>query len=318
MFQFNALIAIASLLLLLGCESSAPGSTSTPSSTSTPRPQSTSAIPLTETELKYALFARFGETFYCDPDFYPVARRDEMEIALERFPEIQQETEKFQAMLRHLKLESVTTFSDEQKLAVYREYKRLNSIILEPSARYLTDDHFDFSLRVTENKNEEGRGKSIGGTISTRGVIEITKEEAAFLTCPICLSKGTLIDTPNGSIPIEALQIGAAIWTVDRAGNRVPGHVLQASRTPAPASHQVVHIVLDDGRMLRAFPRHPTADGRLLSDIAVGDELDGARVMSTSLIDYTYEYTYDVLPSGDTGHYWANGILLGSTIKIRR
>jgi hypothetical protein len=29
--------------------------------------------------------------FYCDPDFYPVGRGDVDELALERFPEIQQD-----------------------------------------------------------------------------------------------------------------------------------------------------------------------------------------------------------------------------------
>jgi len=30
---------------------------------------------------------------------------------------------------------------------------------------------------------------------------------------------------------------------------------------------------------------------------------------------YAGEKTYDLLPAGDTGVYWANGILLGSTLK---
>ncbi len=30
----------------------------------------------------------------------------------------------------------------------------------------------------------------------------------------------------------------------------------------------------------------------------------------------TDDYTYDILPSGSTGAYWANGILLGSTLRL--
>ncbi len=309
--KVSTAIACSILLLgLVGCESTGLDSTPVPSATATTRPQPTSAIPLTETELRYVLFARFGETFYCDPDFYPVARRDELELALEKFPDIQKETEKFEAMLKHLNLDSISTFSDEQKLTIYREYKRLNSILLESDG-----GQYKFSLRISENENQEGKGTAIEGSISTSGAIKVTKEEPAFLTCPICLSEGTLIDTPNGPTPVEMLQIGAQIWTADRAGNRVKAELLQTSRTSVPAVHKVVHVVLDDGREVYASPGHPTADGRALGDIAVGDKLDGAIVIVASLVPYTHEYTYDVLPSGDTGQYWANGILLGSTLR---
>lgn len=37
--------------------------------------------------------------------------------------------------------------------------------------------------------------------------------------------------------------------------------------------------------------------------------------MVTELVSYSNGYTYDVLPSGDTGLYWANGILIGSTLR---
>ncbi len=306
---FAALVCSVLLLGLIGCEASSPSSTPVPSVTATVRPQPTSAVTLNETELRYVLFTRFGETFYCDPDFYPVARKDEMELALEKFPEMQKETEKFQAILKQLKLDRVREFIDAQKLAIYREYKRLNSILLEPDA-----GHFKFTLNISEGNNE-GKGKSIQGTISKTGAIQVTKEEPAFLTCPICLAKGTLIVTPDSHTAVESLEAGAPVWTVDRNGNRVPGTILRTSRTPVPAGHRVVHIVLDDGRELYASPNHPTADGRTLGDIVVGDELDGARVVSVKLIYYAHEYTYDILPSGDTGMYWANGILLGSTLK---
>ncbi|MSQ31640.1 MAG: hypothetical protein EXR59_00130 [Dehalococcoidia bacterium] len=169
-------------------------------------------------------------------------------------------------------------------------------------------------LRISESKNQEGKGKAIEGSTSSSGSIKVTKDEQTFLTCPICLSEGTLIDTPNGPILVEMLHAGASIWTVDRNGNRASAEVLQTSQTPVPASHQVVHVVLSNRREVYASAGHPNADGRALGDIAVDDELESARVMSADLLAYTHEYTYDVLPSGDTGQYWANGILLGSTL----
>jgi hypothetical protein len=37
-------------------------------------------------------------------------------------------------------------------------------------------------------------------------------------------------------------------------------------------------------------------------------------VISTARDDYGSRTTYDILPSGPTGAYWADGVALGSTI----
>ena len=133
--------------------------------------------------------------------------------------------------------------------------------------------------------------------------------------CPICLAKDTLIDTPAGKVAVQNLQKGDAVWTVDKNGQRVAGVILEAAKTPVPATHQVVHVVLQDGRELFVSPGHPTADGRTVGELTVGDTLNGHRVISLTLVSYSEGYTYDILPSGPTGLYWANGILLGSTLR---
>ena len=40
----------------------------------------------------------------------------------------------------------------------------------------------------------------------------------------------------------------------------------------------------------------------------------GGRVIKVERLGYTGTDTYDLLPSGNTGFYWANGILIGSTL----
>ena len=82
-----------------------------------------------------------------------------------------------------------------------------------------------------------------------------------------------------------------------------------------PATHQVIHVRLSDGRELWVSPGHPTADGRRLVDLKIGDVLDSARVTLVERVRYLGITTFDILPSGSTGFYWANGILLGSTLK---
>ena len=132
--------------------------------------------------------------------------------------------------------------------------------------------------------------------------------------CPICLAKDTLIDTPSGKVAVQNLQKGDLVWTLNASGERMAATILEAAKTPAPATHQVVHVVLQDGRELLVSPGHPTADGRTVGEFAVGDILDGHKVISLTLVSYSEGYTYDILPSGPTGFYWANDILLGSTL----
>lgn len=132
--------------------------------------------------------------------------------------------------------------------------------------------------------------------------------------CPICLAVNTLIDTPLGAVPIQQLQKGAPVWTTDKSGRRVAGVVVSTGRTPVPINHQMVRLILDDGRALFVSPGHPTTDGRTVGNLVARDFYDGARVVTSDLVDYGYTATYDILPSGETGFYWANNILLDSTL----
>lgn len=132
--------------------------------------------------------------------------------------------------------------------------------------------------------------------------------------CPICLAGDSLISTPSGPMQVRDLQVGMAIWTVDKSLRRVSGIVMQTSKVSVPDTHQMVHLVLDDGRELFVSAGHPTIDGRIVGDLSPGDGYDRALVVSALRVPYDEGATYDVLPSGDTGFYWANGVMLGSTL----
>ena len=79
--------------------------------------------------------------------------------------------------------------------------------------------------------------------------------------------------------------------------------------------HRVVALLLSDGRFVEVSPGHPTADGRTVGDLRAGDAYDGALVVNARLVAYSGGATFDVLPAGATGTYWANGVLLGSTLR---
>jgi len=132
----------------------------------------------------------------------------------------------------------------------------------------------------------------------------------------ICLVKGTLIDTPIGSVPVEKLHRGMTVWTMDDRGKPVVAEVIETVVTNVPLSFRVARVILNDGRIVTASPGHPTATGRALGEYQVGDILDGAVVMTAERVSYDYGVTYDILPSGTTGLYWANGVLLRSTLLV--
>jgi len=261
---------------------------------------------LTPTELKYKVLEQFPDFFFCDPDFYPIARDDESILVQQRFPELQTNPEEFQAILSHNGLAGVTTFTDEQKLLIYREHKKLNAIYFE-----LVSDKYQFQIQTG---SEGQQGSFITGTVDGDGSIEVQKQEPGFPTCPICLAAGTLIDTPRGAVVVENLRVGDPVWTMNGSGERISAIILRTSRVPVPVSHQVLHVILSDGRELWASPGHPTAGAKTLGHLKVNALLDGARVIKVERLPYAGTATYDLLPSGDTGFYWANGILLGSTL----
>lgn len=132
---------------------------------------------------------------------------------------------------------------------------------------------------------------------------------------PICLSAGTMVDTPNGPVAVEDLRVGEAVWTATASGARVSSVILKTSRVSLPPGHPYIHVVLSDGRELWASPGHPTADGRHIGSLVVGDWLDGASIVKIETVLSDQPATYDLLPAGDTGDYWANGILIGSTLS---
>jgi len=260
-------------------------------------------------ELKYLLIDNFGEPFYVDFDFYPVAREGQEETnAQAQFPAIRAEGAEFAAILHRLGLPSKADYSLEEKVSIYREHKKLSlGVQLTGSG-----NSYSFTLRTGV-----GQGWLIEGTITPSGQITVTKREPSFNTYPICLAKGTLIDTPGGLVPVEELRPGMAVWTEDGVGKRATAVVIETGVAPVPLSFRIVRLSLNDGRTVTASPGHPTAEGRALGDFRAGDTLDGALVLAVEYVPYDWVETYDILPSGGTGLYWANGVLLRSTLAGR-
>src|SRR3990172_3247705 len=138
-------IEITAVMSTVIAETVGPPPTAGPS----PTPEPPTPIPtlpssnLSPTELKYRVLREFPDFFFCDPDYYPIAREDEMVLARQRFPELQADPAEFQAILNQNGLTGLTTFTDEQKLLIYREHKKLAAIFFE-----LAGDRYRFQIQT--------------------------------------------------------------------------------------------------------------------------------------------------------------------------
>jgi hypothetical protein len=129
-----------------------------------------------------------------------------------------------------------------------------------------------------------------------------------------CLPESARIATPEGEVPVTRLAVGDPIWTTDERGARIAGRVARVGSVERRGPHAIVEVTLADGRVVRASAGHPDATGRRFGDLAAGDLLDGSTVRAIRMVGYEGERTWDVRPDGATGAYWADGVLVGSTL----
>jgi hypothetical protein len=284
------MVASVGALLLVACGSAAP---------------SPVGSPLGVYELKFKVMDALGTPVYCDPDFYPVGRGAEQANATAEYPKIRAQADLYAAIAAHEHLPS-GDLTDAQKLTVYRAYKLLNALALTQNGNEYA---FEFRARSTAIQ-------LVKGTVRVDGVVAVTsRTDSGPPQCPICLAASTRIATPSGAVRVIDVIPGMQVWTADRDGNRVAARVLEVGSMQVPAGHLMVHVVLADGRELLASPGHKTADGRALGSLAAGDPLDGSTIKLWELVPYSGDRTYDLLPAGATGTYWANGVLLSSTLS---
>jgi len=294
------------LLVVAGCSGS-------PRTGGTPPPGSPTGGPKSGPALELAVLAAVGGRLdYCDPDQYPVPQGPPVESARARLPIIERDRAVFAAILAHENLRADQQFTDDQVIAISEDYKLMQVIELQP-----VGDDYAFSVLVPDSGSNTGNER-VNGTVDRSGRVEVkARGPGEPVNCPICLAADVRIATPFGDVAVQDIRAGMAMWTTDLKGRRTIGVVLRTGRTQAPLGHRVVRITLADGRTLLASPGHPTAEGHTLGDLRQGDLLDGSRVVSTVLLPYSGADTFDLLPSGPAGTYFAEGVLLRSSLSER-
>lgn len=249
-----------------------------------------------------------GHLDYCDPDSYPVGHGPPLSNAKMRIASIRADRATFQAILDFEHIASADHLTDEQLIAINEDFKQLRAIqLVHAGAEY------GFTTYVPTAASPLGN-EAVFGTVSADGKVAIDhRGPGQRKNCPICLAAGARIAVPGGTVAVQDLVVGARVWTADLRGARVLGVVLKTGHVSGLVGHEVVRVVLRDGRALTASAGHPTADGRMLGDLRVGVELDSSDVIAVTRLPYDGT-TYDLLPSGPTGFYFADGVLMGSTL----
>jgi len=289
-------LAVAIVLLAVACGSAGGGGGAVGS-------------PLSVDQLKFKVIDAVGVPLFCDPDYYPIAHQGGEESNADTYyPQIRADAELYAAIVAHEHLAS-GELDEAQKLTLYRAFKRLRALVLTQNS-----DSYTFEIRV-QTKGPNTAVELVDGSVRVDGVVTITSRKSSGMPpCPICLAAGTLIATPSGAVRVTDLTPGMLVWTEAADGTRIAQPVAMVGSMEVPSGHVMVHLRLADGRELLASPGHLTSDGRPLGSLGRGDALDGSTVTLWELVPYAGARTYDLLPAGPTGTYWANGILLSSTL----
>jgi hypothetical protein len=124
--------------------------------------------------LRYQLIDKFGPVRFCDPECPSSCRFVlEQEHAEEAFPQIRRQEATFRKIVEHLGLGAVREYSGEQKLSVYREYKKL-----------LCGMNFETQGENHKFEIASGEGVRVEGTIDPKGEITVVEKEPFAVVCP--------------------------------------------------------------------------------------------------------------------------------------
>ena len=129
-----------------------------------------------------------------------------------------------------------------------------------------------------------------------------------------CLPPDARVLTPTGEVELHRLRAGDAVVSLSPDGRRVRAIVLRVAAQSVVAAHEMIELRLEGGRTIRGSALHPLADGRLLGELTRGVQVDGSAVISAGRVPFSGDATWDLLPSGETGIYFVNGIPLRTTL----
>jgi hypothetical protein len=280
-----------------------PTSTTVPTTTASPAIDAPAAV----WQLRFLLLDHYPTFAYCDPDLYPVARADQQGAADSWWANVDHGSAEITTIVQHHGYHE--PLSSDQRLSAYRDHKMLAVIAMTAVGNGY---RYELSISIAGGGQPD---QTVTGVIAVDGSIQETGRQARPGGCPICLEAGTRIATPDGDVRVALLRPGDEVWTADADGHRIAALVQRVVSRATPGPHLMLELVLSDGRELVAAGAHPAVTGTYLRELRPGQPYDGATVIAVTWVTSTAPATFDILPGGPTGTYWANDILIGSTLK---
>jgi len=258
-----------------------------------------SGSPRSETDVRLRILdSLHGAVSFCGP---PVAIVPTPETVREEFRSFKTQRTVYRAVLAHEGVKG-GHLSTGEMIRLLRVFHQIEAIQLRR-----VEDTYAFRAYTSG----EAYDHLVSGIVDASGGVTVQHRTIGRQNCPICLARTAAIGTPGGPVPVTRIHAGMTVWSTNRSGRRIRAVVLETRRRRATG--ELLRFGLADGRAVPVSPGHPTESGRLVGDLVVGDPLDGSTIEAITPIAYD-GFTYDLLPSGPTHTYFANGVLLGSTL----
>lgn len=166
---------------------------------------------------------------------------------------------------------------------------------------------------VTEESPREVRALSDGTVLYRRNDGTLFRGGHNFCRC---LPAATLISTSLGAHAVSELKVNDLVWSYNSNNEKILVPIKKMNIQAIPKGYQMIELLLSDGRKLTVSPLHPDRYGCPLDELQAGDFFNESKVISKSIVVYNKPYTYDLLPDSETRLYFANDILVGSTLMI--
>lgn len=172
-----------------------------------------------------------------------------------------------------------------------------------------------FCINENIHYTKRGGAYTFHGILKWNGQMQLISIETREPNpCPVCFSPETPISTPNGEIPINQLQIGNEIYSLDENGKQMIVNIVQKDSMNVGNTHHVLEIEYENGEKIYVSPNHPDAKDIPVMHWKAEEVKDNQIIKQVKVVPYTHTHTYDILPNSKSRAYLVKGVWMKSTL----
>src|SRR5438034_8991949 len=158
-------------------------------------------VPRSIADLKFSVIDAVGEPLVCtgwgvpNPRFNPYGE----------YPHIVSDLPTYSAILRREHLPP-TPLTDDQVVAVYRDWLKLKAVRLER-------DGAVYRFNMFPGPTSEALRHEVVGKVDLLGHVYEVHQGPGLGGCPICLAADSVVSTPTGPVFASKIAIGMQVWS---------------------------------------------------------------------------------------------------------